>query len=124
MKYLLLFEDREGRNLSLFSESEAELFDDLLTEYIDKYQIKLMPCDLDGYYYFDDGVSDIQYLIQRLRNISINIESISSVPLDILYKDIKNNFVQRIEKYGYRIYHCSLSKSPIRNEISITISKN
>jgi len=115
------------KNPSLFTEDERELFDDLLTEYIDKYNMMEMPKDIgsDGeeYHWFDSTAGRIQYLVQRLRNIGIDIESNRNISLDNIYDDIKQNFIPRVERYGYHIFHCDKEVFHTRNAISITIMK-
>lgn len=126
MKHLRLYENfttRVKRSASLFSKEESELFEDLLQEFIDKYNMIEMPKDDDGYHYFDEYSDRIQYLVQRLRNIGIDIESDNNISLDEIYLDIKNNFVSRVKKFGYDVIYCKLDRGVLKNIITITISK-
>lgn len=132
MKHLSLYENfttRFKRNASLFSKEESELFEDLLQEFIDKYNMIEMPKDEEEYHYFDEYSDHIQYLVQRLRNIGIDIESNVDIPLDEVYLDIKNNFVNRVKKFGYDVIYCKLDRERdcrgvSKNTITITISKS
>jgi len=110
---------------SLFSEDEKDLFDDLLTEYIDKYQMIEMPKDIhNGYHHFDSSIERIQYLVQRLRNIGIDIESNFNISLNSVFRDLKLNFIPRVQKFGYHVYHCELKEYFPKNTISITIMQS
>lgn len=117
-----------------FKVEEANLFEDLLLEYVDKYNMKKMPMNDDESYFFDASLPHIQYLVQRLGNIGIDIES-ANIPLDEVFEDIKNNFVRRVEKWGYHVFHCKYERpvsiinpntfeSQTKYSISITIMQN
>lgn len=108
-------------NPSLFTVDERDLFDDLLTEYIDKYNMVEMKIDDEGCYYYDEDLPRIQYCVQRLRNIGIDIESPLEIPIRDIFIDLKDNFLPRVERYGYNVYHCSEDHSSAKNEINITI---
>ena len=83
-----------------------------------------MPLDSESMHYFDYNLSKIQFLIQRLANIGIDIECLTSVStLDEIYNDIKERLLPRIEKYGFYIFHCEKERDGLKNCISITIMK-
>lgn len=110
---------------SLFSEDEKNLFEDLLTKYIDKYQMVEMPNDsVNNQHYFDSSLPRIQYLVQRLRNIGIDIESNFNISLNSVFRDLKLNFIPRVQKFGYHVYHCELKEYFPKNTISITIMQS
>lgn len=100
-----------------FTVDERDLFEDLLLEYIDKYDMKEMPKDEEGYHFFDDNLPNIQYLVQRLANIGIDIESIN-IPLNEVFDDIKKHFVPRVERYGYHVYYCELNRETLYNFVT------
>ena len=126
MKHLKKFNGRVRNERAFkFTPDERDLIEDLLLEYADKYDMKIMPLDNiqynddQGERRFDFGLPNIQYLVQRLANISIDIVSIT--PLCDVYKDIKDNFIKRLKRYGYHIHYCSLSqKNKIYDPVTFT----
>jgi hypothetical protein len=114
---------RAKRDISNFSKDERDNFDDLLLEYVDKYHMIEMPKDEQGYHHFDSDLKETQYLVQRLANIVINIESkVSDLQEEFL--DIKNNFIPRVENFGpYRVWYCQLERNDDKSCIDITIMK-
>jgi hypothetical protein len=133
MEHLLLFEDfeyhdhgRQRRDISLFSEDERLLIEDILFEYIDKYKMVEMPKDDlfdSGLHDFDTDLQSIQYLIVRYRNIGIDIESPIDISLDDLFEDLKSSFIPRIKRHGYDISYFKKVNEHNKNTISICISK-
>ncbi len=122
MIHLLKFNEMgTTRNPSLFTEDERDLFDDLLTEYIDKYNMVEMSTDEDGCYFYDEDLPRIQYCVERLRNIGIDIESSLELSLRDIFLDLKANFLPRVERYGYYVYHCEEELYSQKNKITITI---
>jgi len=124
MRYLKLFEeyDREASDVSLFTKDERDLIEDVLLLYVDKYNMVDMPSDEDGIY-FDEDLDRIQFCVQRLRNIGIDIESPLSISLSEIYRDMSDSFVKRIERLGFKVFWCGLKEYDDRNTISITIMK-
>ena len=124
MRYLKLFEeyDREARDVSLFTKDERDLIEDVLLLYVDKYNMVDMPSDEDGIY-FDEDLDRIQFCVQRLRNIGIDIESPLDISLSEIYRDISDTFVKRMNKLGFKVFSCVLKEYDDRNTISITIMK-
>lgn len=116
-----ILENRIKRDVSDFTQEERNLIDDLLLEIANKYNMIEMPKSEDGHF-FDTEIGKTQYLVQRLKNIGIDIESTVS-SLEVEFLDIKQNFITRLEKYGYHIYHCELERYNNRNCISITVMK-
>lgn len=115
--------ERERRDVSLFTPDEKDLFEDLLQEYIDRYSMVEMPQDFNEMHFFDETIPRIQYLIQRSRNMGIDIECNSDISLIELYNELLSSFMPRLEKYGYVIMYKEFQEQYDTNSITIVVTK-
>lgn len=115
MKYLLtykLFEDREIRDVSLFTNDEVIDIENMFLEYVDKYKMVNLkfehdPDDDVDYVYYDKDGPEFQYDVSKYRNVAIDIyyTGDSRQKSKKLFKDIQDNFIPRLKAFGYDIIH-------------------
>lgn len=120
MKHLItykLFEGREPlpltrevKDASLFTHDEVMDIENMFLEYADKYGMQEVAFEHDDddnadYPIYDVNGVDFQYHVGRYRNVAIDIYYLEK---DIekskqIEKDLRDNFVTRIERFGYEI---------------------
>jgi hypothetical protein len=116
MKYLKtineLFEAREIRDASLFTPDEVIDIENMLLEYVDKWEMKEVAYEYDeddnaNYPIFNVNGADFQYHIGRYRNVAIDIcyREINKGKAEEIKKDLENNFIPRLKRFGYDIIH-------------------
>ena len=111
MKYLKNFESL----LCNFTDEEFETIKDMFQIYIDKWN--MVP--IDGGFIWESN--DVQYYIAPYRNIGIEI--LCTNPIKHIYRDILDNFSQRLKSRRFYISNHEYNEGN-RYGISFTIMKN
>ncbi len=123
MKYLITYklfeglswvvvENREMRDVSLFTNDEVIDIENMFLEYVDKYQMGNLKLEHDedddaDYAYYDKDGAEFQYEVSKYRNVAIDIyyTGDSRLKSKEIFKDIKDNFIPRLKAFGYYVIH-------------------
>jgi len=92
------------KSLCLFDKSDIMLMEDLLLEYIDKYNL----INIDDVNQKNEN--DIYYEVNCARNLFIDITG-SWENIDLIkeiWDDIKKNLIERTKKLGYNVHHAGI----------------
>lgn len=122
MKYLktyTLFEGREPlpltrekKDASLFTHDEVMDIENMFLEYVDRWGMREVAFQHDededvDYPVYDVNGVDFQYHVGRYRNVAIDIyymEDLYEKSKEI-EKDLRDNFLPRLERFGYDIVY-------------------